>query len=76
MSGLADFLVYLFEQELEEKLWEIWLAKDIDKDFKAFREERLAAVSPQKARQMSKAAEESAIRRAERILGMGVSEDG
>lgn len=34
-----DFILYLYEKENEETLWETWLSKDIQKDFKEFKQE-------------------------------------
>jgi hypothetical protein len=35
----VDFILYLYEKENEETLWETWLSKDIQKDFKEFKQE-------------------------------------
>ena len=42
MRGLADFLVYLIEEDAEETLWEVWLNKVEDKSFVEFKEESLS----------------------------------
>ena len=61
MKETLDFLAYLFEAEAEEKLWELWLAKDIEQDFNSFKQERLSKIKQSLA---------------EQIMSMGVKEDG
>ncbi|MDR3191424.1 MAG: peptide methionine sulfoxide reductase [Lactobacillaceae bacterium] len=39
MRNLADFIFYLFEQENEEQLWEVWLAKDVEQSFGDFKKD-------------------------------------
>jgi len=36
----VDFVLYLYDKENEETLWEMWLSKDIEKDFKEFKKEQ------------------------------------
>ena len=78
MKETLDFLAYLFEVEAEEKLWELWLAKDIEQDFNSFKQERLSKIkqSSVDGKTMSQSEEEDAIRLAEQIMSMGVKEDG
>ena len=78
MKEALDFLAYLFETEAEEKLWELWLAKDIEQDFNSFKKERLSKIkqSSVDGKTMSQTEEENAIRLAEQIMSMGVKEDG
>lgn len=66
-SSLFEFFIYLFEQETEEKLWTIWINKDIDKSFESFRKE---ALKQNEQRKMNRADEERALDKAESILGM------
>lgn len=37
LEGLADFVLRLFDQANEDQLWEIWLHKPIEDDFKKFK---------------------------------------
>lgn len=78
MEETLDFLAYLFEAEAEEKLWELWLAKDIEQDFNSFKQERLSKIKPSSVgeKTMSQTEEENAIRLAEQIMSMGVVKDG
>jgi ribonuclease BN (tRNA processing enzyme) len=41
LEGLADFILKLFKEENEEQLWEVWLNKPIEDDFKTFKEEQV-----------------------------------
>ena len=78
MEETLDFLAYLFEAEAEEKLWELWLAKDIEQDFNSFKQERLSKIKPSSVgeKTMSQTEEENAIRLAEQIMSMGVVKEG
>lgn len=40
-QGLVDFILYIFEQENEEMLWEIWVNKDIEENFDDFKKSKL-----------------------------------
>ena len=40
LDRAVDFVLYLYEKENEETLWEMWLSKDIEKDFKDFKKEQ------------------------------------
>ncbi|MGV2640609.1 peptide methionine sulfoxide reductase [Clostridium perfringens] len=62
---LTDFLMYLIDKQREEDLWQIWLHKDIDKDFIEFKKE---VEESSKKQRMSKKQEKENIEKAERIL--------
>lgn len=38
LSRAVDFILYLYEQENEETLWDMWLSKEIDVDFSEFKQ--------------------------------------
>lgn len=40
LDRAVDFVLYLYDKENEETLWEMWLSKDIEKDFKEFKKEQ------------------------------------
>ncbi|AXH51945.1 peptide methionine sulfoxide reductase [Clostridium perfringens] len=62
---LTDFLMHLIKKQREEDLWQIWLHKDIDKEFEEFKKEVEESNSN---RRMSKKQEKQNIEKAERIL--------
>ncbi|PVE16846.1 peptide methionine sulfoxide reductase [Clostridium perfringens] len=62
---LTDFLMHLIKKQREENLWQIWLHKDIDKEFEEFKKEVEESNSN---RRMSKKQEKQNIEKAERIL--------
>ncbi|ELC8400420.1 peptide methionine sulfoxide reductase [Clostridium perfringens] len=62
---LTDFLMYLIDKQREEDLWQIWVHKDIDKDFIEFKKE---VEESSKKQRMSKKQEKENIEKAERIL--------
>lgn len=41
LGQAVDFILYLYEQENEETLWEMWLSKDIDEDFSEFKKKNM-----------------------------------
>lgn len=57
--------MYLIDKQREEDLWQIWVHKDIDKDFIEFKKEVEESNSN---RRMSKKQEKQNIEKAERIL--------
>ena len=71
MTPLAfvDFLFFLNQKENEEKLWQIWLAKDIDTDFETFKNKALKQ-KPKNKQRLDKETEQANIANAERILKM------
>ena len=64
-EGLTDFIMYLIDKQREEDLWQIWVHKDIDKDFIEFKKE---VEESNKKQRMSKKQEKENIEKAERIL--------
>lgn len=74
MTSLSDFLLFLFEEETEEQLWEVWLNKETEHadSFEKFKEQ---SIKKQKRKQqashkrrMSDEEEKDAIAKAEKIL--------
>lgn len=57
--------MHLIKKQREEYLWQIWLHKDIDKEFEEFKKEVEESNSN---RRMSKKQEKQNIEKAERIL--------
>lgn len=57
--------MHLIKKQREEDLWQIWLHKDIDKDFIEFKKE---VEESSKKQRMSKKQEKENIEKAERIL--------
>ena len=57
--------MYLNDKQREEDLWQIWVHKDIDKDFIEFKKE---VEESNKKQRMSKKQEKENIEKAERIL--------
>lgn len=70
LTGAAEFFIYILEEEAEEQLWELWLHKETDHpdDFEKFKAATKKRIN-KKAKRMSKEQEETAIEKAERILG-------
>ncbi|KEH96843.1 peptide methionine sulfoxide reductase [Clostridium botulinum C/D str. BKT12695] len=67
---LTDFILYLIKEQREEDLWQIWLHKDIDKDFQEWKKE-IQSKQNVTNKKMSKDQEKENILKAERILGRG-----
>lgn len=62
---LTDFLIHLIKKQREEDLWQIWLSKDIEKDFIEFKKEIEEANSNKR---MSKEQEKANLEKANKIL--------
>ncbi len=48
MHGLMDFILYIFEQDNEDQLWAVWLAKDIEEDFVEFKKDKVQSLRTRK----------------------------
>lgn len=60
--------MYVHSETLENQLWEIWLAKDIEVDFETFKKKAMKNSGVNKP--ISKEEEQEIMRKAERILNM------
>lgn len=69
LIDLLDFLFYLDKKETEDKLFDIWLHKDIDKPFEKFRDEVFESA---KSKRISKQEEEDALAFAQQILSQPI----
>lgn len=65
---LTDFILYLIKEQREEELWQIWLHKDIDKDFQEWKNE-IESKQNVTNKKMTKEQEKTNIEKAEKILG-------
>ncbi|MDC0826989.1 MAG: peptide methionine sulfoxide reductase [Lactococcus petauri] len=59
LSKAVDFILYLYEKENEETLWETWLSKDIQKDFKEFKQEHTQPLRVKQTEIISKEQEQN-----------------
>lgn len=41
LGRAVDFILYLYEKENEETLWEMWLSKDVEENFSDFKKKNL-----------------------------------
>lgn len=48
LEGLAGFILRLSDEENEKQLWEIWLHKPIEDDFKTFKQKHYKKTNIQK----------------------------
>ncbi len=53
MRGLFDFILFILDQEQDDTLWELWLAKDVKDDFKTFKKKRMKAIRKKKVKSLS-----------------------
>lgn len=37
LEGLADFILRLYDEENENQLWDVWLHRNVEGDFKTFK---------------------------------------
>lgn len=68
LFGLYDFILFIIDQEQEETLWELWLAKDIKDDFKTFKRTRMKAIRKKKAVTLTPAQEKEIIGKNSRFI--------
>lgn len=68
MQELADFILYLIQEQREEDLWQIWLHKWIDKDFEEWKKE-INSKNAVTNKKLSVKQEKENIEKAEQILG-------
>lgn len=50
LTELADFLLFIIDQEQDDTLWELWLAKDIKDDFKTFKKKKKQVIRKKKVK--------------------------
>ncbi|WP_440896237.1 hypothetical protein ACS127_17205 [Amphibacillus sp. Q70] len=62
LEGLSDFIFYLFDQENEDTLFEIWLHKDTESDFATFKQKNQKKSYVKQPKQLSKEEEEENIK--------------
>lgn len=68
LDGLLDFILYLFEQEQEEILWDIWLTTDKRVSFKDFKSRRLTPIRAKKVKALSKEEEAQTLAKASQFI--------
>lgn len=68
LANLADFILYLFEKEAEDSLWEVWLHKNQKDSFEDFKRNHLKKTNRQKTKLLSKEEEQAAINSAIRFI--------
>lgn len=68
LGGLADFILRLFKEENEEEIYDLWLYKGNEMDYKEFKEKILKQIKKTKHRTLSRAEEEENIRNATRFI--------
>jgi len=50
MHGLLDFILYILDQEQEDLLWDLWMHKDVNEDFKTFKQKRMVPIRRRRAK--------------------------
>lgn len=67
-GSLADFILYMFDQENEDTLFEIWLHKESERDFPTFKKAQLKSVRKSKPNINTKEYEKNVIEAAARFI--------
>lgn len=65
---MVDFIFFLLETENDEAIWELWLAKDIEQDFKTFKKSNEQKLRMPTAKPMPKEDVEKNIENASRYI--------
>ena len=68
MKGLFDFILFIFEEEQDDILWEIWLNKEVKEDFKTFKKSRSKSLRKKKIPKVTKEDEQKSIALATRYI--------
>jgi hypothetical protein len=68
MCSLADFVLYLVDEQQEDYLWDIWLHKPIKDSFEQFKRKHMRKMYKEKVKTISKEEEESLVKRATQFI--------
>ena len=68
MKGLFDFILFVFEEEQDDILWEIWLNKEVKQDFKTFKKSRSKSIRKKKIPKVTQEDEQKSIALASRYI--------
>lgn len=68
MSGLFDFILFVFEEEQDDILWDIWLNKEVKEDFQSFKKSRSKSLRKKKIPKVTQDDEQKAISLASRYI--------
>lgn len=68
LEGLADFILQLFDQEMEDELRSTWLHKNIEMEYPEFKKKYLKKLHKPKTKEINKEDEKSIIERATRFI--------
>ena len=68
MRGLFDFILFLFEQEQDDILWEVWLNKEIKEDYATYKKSRSLTLRKANIKKVTEDDEQKAIDLATRFI--------
>jgi hypothetical protein len=68
LASLADYILYLFDKDVEDSLWETWLQKEYKKSFPDFKKEHYKDMYRPKNKLLSKEEEQAAINNAMKFI--------
>ena len=68
MRGLFDFILFLFEQEQDDILWEVWLNKEIKEDYATYKKSRSLTLRKVNIKKVTEDDEQKAIDLATRFI--------
>lgn len=68
LEGLSDFIFYLFDQENEDTLFEIWLHRDKENDFATFKKKNGAKTFVKQPKKLNDQEEKSILEEAMKLI--------
>lgn len=68
LEGLSDFIFYLFDQENEDTLFDIWLHKETESDFPTFKKKHQKKSRVQQPKKLTKEEEEAIVRASFKLI--------
>lgn len=68
LEGLSDFIFYLFDQENEDTLFEVWLHKDQENDFATFKKSNSKKTFVKQPKQLNEKEEKAILEEAMKLI--------
>lgn len=68
LEGLSDFILQIFDQEMEDEIRQTWLHKNIEMEYEEYKKKTLKKMYKPKTKEISKAEEKEIIQNATRFI--------
>lgn len=68
LEGLSDFILQIFDQEMEDEIRQTWLHKNIEMEYGEYKKKTLKKMYKPKTKEISKEEEKGIIQNATRFI--------